>query len=160
MTAPKKNRSPNQALGHRPGLRNALVRVKGASRYEDKVKKTILTASILILLTVVTASAGDISLVSVRNKDFQVIKVINDQKSLQQFEKAWKEKKKTKNPSHPNWLFKIDIEGKGHGDRWLYDPSGLVQVLSKIRTRIYEISDAESFNKLIGTHNQPHEPLR
>lgn len=124
------------------------------------MKNNPLAALILILLTVVAASAGDISLVSVRNKDFQVVKVINDQKSLQQFEKAWKEKKKTKNPPHPNWLYKIDIEGKGYGDRWLYDPSGLVQVLSKIKTPIYGIPDAESFNKLIGTHNQPHEPLR
>jgi cell division protein FtsX len=60
---------------------------------------------------VVAASAGDISLVSVRNKDFKVVKVIDDQKSLQQFEKAWKEKKKIKNTPYPNWVV-IDLEHK------------------------------------------------
>ena len=123
------------------------------------MKKIILT--LLILLVAVSAASGsDISHVSVRNKNFEVVKVIKDQQSLQQFEKAWKEKKKIKNSPLTQWLYKIDIEGKGYGGRWLYDPTGYLQVLSKVKTPVYRISDAESFNKLIGAHNTPQEPVR
>lgn len=130
------------------------------ARYEEEMKKIILTALTMILASGVGAAAGDASRVKVWDKNFQVIKVIDDQISLLQFEKAWKEKKKMKNPPHPRWLYKIDIAGKGYGDRWLYDLNGLVQVLSKAKTPIYIIPNAESFNKLIGAHNLPQEPIR
>jgi len=114
---------------------------------------------ILILLVAEVASAGYISRISVRNNNFEVVKVIKDQQSLQQFEKAWKEKKVIKTTQLTQWLYKIDIEGEGYDDRWLYDPSGYVRVLSKVKTPVYRLSDAESFNKLVGAHYTPQEPV-
>lgn len=39
VTITKEERSPNQALGRRPGLRSAPVRVKGASRWVEREPK-------------------------------------------------------------------------------------------------------------------------
>lgn len=124
------------------------------------MKKINLILLTLIIIGAVVSSAGDITKVSVRDKNFAVVKVIKDHKLLQQFENTWKEKKKLKNLPLPQWLYKIDIEGKGYGDRWLYDPAGFVQVLTKAKTPVYHIPDTESFNKLIGTHNLSQEPIR
>lgn len=120
--------------------------------YEREMKKIIFATC--MLFTVTPSFAGEISLVKVRNQKFEIVKVINDKASLQLFERIWKTKRKVKSSVAPQWLYKIDIEGKGHGDRWLYDPGGYVQVLSKAKVPIYEIPTPDPFNQLIGTHNK------
>lgn len=111
------------------------------------------------LLFLSTASiAGEISQVIVRNQKFEIVKVIDDKESLQQFEEMWKSKIKVKTPVGPKWLLKLDIEGKGNGDRWFYDPRGYVQVLSKAKVPVYKIPAYETFNRLIDTHNQKDAP--
>jgi hypothetical protein len=107
-----------------------------------------------MLLSAAPSFAGEISRVTVRNQNFEIVKVINDKVSLQLFEEIWKTKAKLTSSVTPQWLFKIDIEGKRYGDRWLYDPRGYVSVLSKAKVPVYNIPVPDSFNQLIGTHNQ------
>jgi hypothetical protein len=118
---------------------------------------------ILILLAILLATqsiAGEISRVTVRNQNFDIVKVINDKAVLQQFEMIWNTRAKLKSSVNPQWLYKIDIEDKGRGDRWLYDPSGYVQVLSKAKVPLYKIPAPNSFNQMIGAHNQAARPDR
>lgn len=111
------------------------------------------------LLFLATESfAGELSQVIVRNQKFEIVKIIDDKESLQKFEKIWKTKTKMKAPVAPKWLFKLDIEGKYHGDRWFYNPQGYVQVLSKAKVPVYRIPASVTFNNLIGTHNQEDPP--
>lgn len=111
------------------------------------------------LLFLATASfAGEISQVIVRNQKFEIVKVIDDKTSLQQFEEIWKTKTKMKAPVTPKWSFKLDIEGKGYGDRWFYDSQGYVQVLSKAKVPVYKIPASITFNSLIGTHSHEDAP--
>ena len=109
--------------------------------------------TICILLWAANAFAGDVSKVTVRNSDFQVIKTLNDKEPLEEFSKIWGSKQVYNGSEIPQWLYKLDIEQKGHGNRWLYDPKGYVQVLSKARVPVY-VLPPEPFNKLIGAHNQ------
>jgi hypothetical protein len=120
------------------------------------MKKLIWMSWLLFLAT--PSFAGEISQVIVRNQNFEIVKVVDDKISLQQFEEIWKSKTKVKTPVAPKWLLKLDIEGKGHGDRWFYDPQGYVQVLSKAKVPIYRIPAFVTLNNLIGTHNQEDAP--
>ncbi len=101
------------------------------------MKKIFFT--ICTILLAVRSHAGELSCVTVRNQNFEIIKVINDEASLKLFTGIWKTREKLKTSVAPQWLFKIDIEGKGYGDRWLYDPRGYVHVLSKLKVPIYKI---------------------
>jgi hypothetical protein len=46
--------------------------------------------------------------------------------------------------------YKIDIRREDRGGRWLYDPVGFVQVLSKRKTPVYRLPSPGAFNKLLG----------
>lgn len=111
----------------------------------------IITAILFsfILLTPVISIAGEISKVSIRNEHFEIIAVLKDSKSIQSFEAIWNKKTKLSSPVKSRLLYKIDIEGKNHSDRWLYSPEGFVILLSKAKTPTYKISSVDEFNKLI-----------
>jgi hypothetical protein len=111
--------------------------------------------AMLMLLFAGPSSANEISHITVRNHNFEIVKVIDDKVSLQLFEQTWETKVKLKPSTPPAWLFKIDISREeGRGGRWLYDPtSGYVTLLSKLKVPIYKIPALNSFNKLLGIHN-------
>jgi hypothetical protein len=116
----------------------------------------ITWVAIVILLNAYAPTishAGEISEVTVRNAEFEIINVLKDPESLRQFEALWKKKKKLDTSINTKWLYKIDIMGKDHENRWLYSPEGYVKVLSKAKVPTYAISSLNEFNKLIMGEN-------
>jgi len=71
----------------------------------------------LMFFSTTPSFADEISSVTVRTQNFEVVKVVNDKESLQQFEKLWQSKTKLKSTTPKKWIFKIDIKSKGHSVR-------------------------------------------
>lgn len=121
-------------------------------------KWTFIVGLMLVILSrayfPIISLAGEISKVTVLNHEFEVINVLDDSKSLQHFEALWGKKTKSNTPNDTKWIYKIDIAGKGHGDRWLYSPLGYVRVLSKAKVPTYAISSPDEFNNLLGVTNK------
>jgi len=107
-----------------------------------------ITALIFPLL----AHAGEITKVSVLDSELRQVKVISTESELSQFEELWSKKTK-QDPVKVKWLYKLDIDTKTNGNRWLYHPTGWVQVLSAKKVTAYKLSSPEEFNKLLGIHN-------
>ena len=120
------------------------------------MNKIVISIPILFLcLAPVISIGGEISRVTIRNENFNVIIVLEDAKAIQSFEVLWKRKTKFPSPVETNLFHKIDIESKGRSERWLYSPEGFVRVLSKSKVPTYRISSVDEFNRLIGLHNKP-----
>ena len=120
------------------------------------MNKIVISIPILLLcLAPVISIGGEISRVTIRNENFNVIIVLEDAKAIQSFEVLWKRKTKFPSPVETNLFHKIDIESKGRSERWLYSPEGFVRVLSKSKVPTYRISSVDEFNRLIGLHNKP-----
>ncbi|MBW1811728.1 MAG: hypothetical protein JRJ87_26300 [Deltaproteobacteria bacterium] len=117
------------------------------------MSKKILLGCLGLILSLVMPSksaAQGVSKVSVRDKDFKVVKILEQKNELVEFELIWKKKTKQKNVASLNWFYKLDISKAGKSVRWLYDPAGWVQVLSKKLTPLYRIASRNEFNKLLG----------
>ena len=93
--------------------------------------------------------AINISEIKVWDKDFNVIRTINQPEVINEIKTIWMAKKKVELPKRPDFLYKIDIVSEGRSTRWLYDPSGYATVLSKAKVPIYQIEEANKFNKII-----------
>ncbi len=124
-----------------------------------KINKHTITIKALVLLISVCltlcasgcASGGPVTGVTVLSADFQVIKVLSPEE-IKLFEQHWERKSMV--DVHLRDVggrhYKLDISHKGSGNRWLYQSTGYVQVLSVQVKHVYKIQDEESFNKLIG----------
>jgi hypothetical protein len=99
-----------------------------------------------------------ITAVTVRDADFNVVKVLSADE-VPRFEELWTTKTEAGasledvGGSH----YKLDIESKDSGDRWLYQSTGHVQVLSTKGASVYRIRDPSRFNELIGAERD-HDP--
>jgi len=109
------------------------------------LNRQILFLTFVLLPTF--AIADEITSVTVRGKGFDMIKEIRDHKGLSEFRDHWKKKEQITSDTRIHPIYKIDIEP---GDRWLYDPSGYVSVLSKAKGPIFKINKPEEFNGLLG----------
>ncbi len=79
--------------------------------------------------------AGEITSITVRDSNFEILKDLRDVKSVSSFKSYWNRKTKMSDDVRMKPLYKIDIQP---GDRWLHDPAGYVRVLSKARVPIYQ----------------------
>jgi hypothetical protein len=112
----------------------------------------------LILLLVITvlvggcASATRFTNVSVRDTEFREVKVLTAGE-LAEFRQQWKNKQEVKASLSEvgGQHFKLDIARQGTGDRWLYQTTGYVQLLSMQATPVYKLQDPQAFNRLIGS---------
>ena len=105
---------------------------------------------ILILIVVLlpfAAQAEEITGITIRDKSFEVINDIRDEKMVLRFQDHWNKKTKIEGETLIAPMYKIDINP---GNRWLYDPAGYVQVLSKAKVPIYKLQSPEEFNTLLG----------
>jgi hypothetical protein len=115
----------------------------------------IFTFINLLLSVVACANATEIVLVTVRDSEFRVIKTLTSATELAAFSELWS-KKRQEASMEPfrnldSYLYKIDIElTPKRGDRWLYDPAGVTQVLTKTIVPRYHIDSPERFNALLG----------
>jgi hypothetical protein len=117
------------------------------------MSKKIVLGCLGLLLSLVMpskASAPGVTKVSVRDKDFKVVKILEQKDELVEFELIWEKKTKQKNVASLNWVYKLDISRAGKSVRWLYDPAGWTRVLSKKLTPLYRIASRNEFNKLLG----------
>lgn len=115
---------------------------------------TSLALVACVLLSSTPTGPGELTGVTLRNQDFEVVKVISDQAALQAFERSWKAKTTSTPPATPRWTYKLDLAGKGARARWLYDPAGYVQVLTEAKSPIYAIPNPEAFRELVGAKAQ------
>ena len=97
------------------------------------------------------ASPAPITGVSVRDAEFQVVKVLGPAE-LSEFRRHWENKQEVEAAlsNVGGQHFKIDVDRRGAGDRWLYQTTGYVQVLDPWKTPVYKLQDPEAFNRLIG----------
>jgi hypothetical protein len=97
------------------------------------------------------ASPAAITGVSVRDADYEVVKVLAPDE-VAEFRRQWEDKQEVKAPPSDveGQHFKLDIERQDSGGRWLYQTTGYVRLLSKEAKPIYKVQDPEAFNRLIG----------
>jgi len=118
-------------------------------------------AVLLVAASSVCAAANQITKVSVRDARFKEIKVL-DAAELAEFETHWQRRKpvEVSLTSVGGDHYKLDIEHRNSGARWLYQTTGYVTALTVKKGRpVYRIPDANAFNKLIGaTEGRPATP--
>jgi hypothetical protein len=103
------------------------------------------------------ARARIIVRVSVRDHNFQLVKVITSDGDLASFRKMWS----TLVEADPGLCrqaasgvhYKLDIQWASHGSRWLYDPAGFVRVLGIWRAiwvaPLYRMPTPGEFNRIL-----------
>ena len=105
----------------------------------------------LVACTNVACAAGPVTSVTVRDASFQVVKVLSPTE-IAEFENQWNEKSEVEvalreaGGAH----FKLDVERKEFGGRWLYYTTGLVSLLAHNKQPVYKVQNPAGFNKLIG----------
>ena len=114
----------------------------------DVMRLTLLIAFIALVSACVH---GPITAVAIRDSDFKVIKKLSATE-LAQFELQWNEKARVDASLKEvgGMHLKLDILREDEGDRWLYQTTGYVQVLSVWKTPVYKVPDPTVFNELIG----------
>ena len=98
------------------------------------------------------SSPDPITNVSVRDARFEVVKVLTPAE-LSEFQRQWgnKEEVEATLSNVGGEHFKIDIDRKRHGDRWLYQTTGYTQMLNKgPKMPVYKLRDPGAFSRLIG----------
>ncbi|MBW1811488.1 MAG: hypothetical protein JRJ87_25085 [Deltaproteobacteria bacterium] len=123
------------------------------------MSKKILLGCLGLLLSLLMPSkstAQSVTKVTIRNKDFEVVKILEKKTELAEFALHWEKKVKQKNEVSVKWLYKLDVSKADKGNRWLYDPAGWTRILSKKMTPIYKIASKEEFNKLLGIDDRPN----
>ena len=109
----------------------------------------------LLLGVTACSNATEIVLVTVRDNEFRIIKTLSSAAELAEFSELWSKRQREASMepfrAPVSYPYKIDIEltPKG-GDRWLYDPAGITQVLTKTIVPRYHIDLPERFNALLG----------
>ncbi len=102
---------------------------------------------LVVVLLPVSARADEIISITIRDKNFEIINEIRDEKMLLRFQDHWSKKTKIAAETPTALIYKIDINP---GNRWLYDPAGYVQVLSKAKVPVFKLHSPEEFNRLLG----------
>jgi hypothetical protein len=115
-------------------------------RHYNSISYKLILILIVVLLPF-AAQAEEITGITIRDKNFEVINDIRDEKMILRFQDHWNKKTKIDAEALRAPIYKIDINP---GNRWLYDLAGYVQVLSKAKVPIYQLHSPEEFNALLG----------
>ena len=110
-----------------------------------------LVAALPIALLVGCATLGPITGVSVRDANFQVVKVLSPAE-LVDFTRLWENKQEVQASlnSVEGQHFKVDITRQQSSARWLYQTTGYAQYLDPLAQPVYKLQEPEAFNRLIG----------
>ncbi|HLL29261.1 MAG TPA: hypothetical protein VKT73_16610 [Xanthobacteraceae bacterium] len=92
--------------------------------------------------------------VAVLDAEFRTIRTITAATDLAFFNELWAARLKESPNVTMRPDYKIDILSDRRSTRWLYDPAGLVQVLSVNKSPIYRMSSPAAFNELLGIKAQ------
>lgn len=110
-----------------------------------------LLATVLIPLLFIGCDRQDIewSEVTVRDQDFQTVRVIRDPATLSALRSAWHERETITPPERPDFSYKISILTAEGSTRWLYDAAGYATILSPAVMPVYHIKDATTLNAML-----------
>jgi hypothetical protein len=103
-----------------------------------------------------SATTAGTTTVTVRDAEFCELRTITSARELALFDKLWSDRAEdTESTLRP--LYKISIYRHGLSVRWLYDPTGLAQVLSKAKKPVYRLRSVADLNVLlaISSHADP-----
>lgn len=104
----------------------------------------------LMVLWPIWTTAEDIAFVQVLDDQFRLVRKLTSTDDLAAFRDLWSGRVKYKGAAVMRPRYKIDVREDHKGARWLYDPDGFVQVLSKAETPVYQLPSPAAFNKLLG----------
>jgi hypothetical protein len=116
------------------------------------MKSARLVAALPIALLVGCAAPGPITGVSVRDANFDVVKVLSPAE-LAEFTRLWENKQEVQASLNNvgGQHFKVDIDRQQKsGGRWLYQTTGYAQYLDPLAQPVYKLQEPEAFNRLIG----------
>jgi hypothetical protein len=106
---------------------------------------------ISLFLSMAACDDTTIILVTVRDSEFHEIKTLTSTAELAAFSELWSKRQKEPDREPASFSYKIDIQTtSGSGNRWLYDPAGVAQILTKTVVPGYRIDSPERFNTLLG----------
>jgi hypothetical protein len=103
----------------------------------------------LVLFWPLSAAAEDITKVTVLDAEFRLIRTITSAPDLAAFGELWVKRTMQGPDVAMRPAYKIDIHSAGRSYRWLYDPAGLAQTLSKKKSPVYRLSSPAAFNELL-----------
>lgn len=95
------------------------------------------------------AAARRVNLITVLDAEFRSVSEISSDLDLAAFNKHWATRIQSTDVAM-RLTYKIDIQYGRLSDRWLYDPAGYTQVLSKKDTPGYRLESPSAFNALLG----------
>jgi len=84
--------------------------------------KTIILLFIfgIILLGSCTKQSNNISEIKILDKEFNIIKIINQTDIINEIKIIWMTKKEIELEKKPDFIYKIDIVSNNKSTRWLY----------------------------------------
>ena len=98
-----------------------------------------------------SATADNIMRVAVLDAESRSIRTITSAPDLALFSKLWATRAKVSANTAVQPAYKIVIQQSDRrSERWLYDPAGIVQVLSIWKTPVYRLPSPEGFNEFLG----------
>ena len=98
------------------------------------------------------ASCGEVKRihrVTVRERDFGVVRSINDETELERFAQIWATRRPSPLELPDDFDFVLDIEGGRSEGRWHYHSAGLARLLSAKRVATFEVADPDDLNALL-----------
>jgi hypothetical protein len=104
-----------------------------------------------------SATAAGTTTVTVLDTGFREVRTITSARELALFDKLWSDRAaETESALRP--FYKISIYRNGRSVRWLYDPAGLAQVLSKAKKPVYRMQSVDDLNALLAISSYANWP--
>lgn len=117
-----------------------------------------ITLWLCTVTTVGCSARQPITQVTVRDREFAIVKTVTQARDLTPFARAWENKEEVDPPPEQAWEYKIDIRRGDEGQRWLYDPTGWISPLAVKGRTFYRIEEVSAFNAALGVPNKPADP--
>ena len=103
------------------------------------------------------ATAAGTTTVVVLDSEFREVRTVTAAHELALFDRLWSQRAvETENTLRP--IYKISIYRNGRSVRWLYDPAGLAQVLSKAKKPVYRLQSVDDLNALLAISSRAGQP--
>jgi hypothetical protein len=90
--------------------------------------------------------------VRIRNSQLKVLKELQTEYELNQFNNHWMARKTTEQTTRTlnDWSFALDVVSNGRAQRWMYQSNGTMALVDPNTQPVYQIANPSQFNTLIG----------
>ena len=110
-----------------------------------------------LVLCMTSATAAGTTTVAVLDSEFREVRTITSAQELALFDRLWSDRTAQKETTlRP--LYRVSIYRNGRSVRWLYDPVGLAQVLSKAKKPVYRLQSVDDLNALLAISSRANQP--